>query len=57
MIFSVQVKEVGPALHVSVVPVMPARWWPSELSVKSGYEGVGIPRLDCHLSHEEQSCN
>lgn len=33
-------------LRVSVVPVMPAQWWSSELSVKSWYEEVGSPRRD-----------
>lgn len=50
--FSVQVEEVDHALHVSVVPVTPARWWSSELSAKFWYEGVGIPILDCHLAHK-----
>lgn len=41
---SMQVEEVEHPLHVSVVPVMLAQWWSSELSAKFWYEGVGSPR-------------
>lgn len=44
--FSAQVEDMEHPLRISLVPVVPAWWWFSELSVKSWYEGVGSPRWE-----------